>query len=169
MTKVGEEFDGAQSSHDFSPEHTTMSVHRSLQRLGTDWLDVVLIHSDGNDERILDELGTLGCLEELKHRGLIRAVGISHKSPGGALAALDKGADAIMATLNPTNLSESEVVETAGKRGCGVLVKKALAGGRTAPEALLLAFRHPGVSSIVVGTLNPDHIAEDARILAEGV
>ena len=165
VTKVGEEFDGTRSIHDFSPEHTLMSVHRSLKRLGTDYLDVVLIHADGNDEHILNELGTLDCLKQLRDSGLVRAVGISHKSPGGARAALDKGTDVIMATLNPTDLSETEVIEKAGKQGCGVLVKKALAGGRETPEALRFAARHPGVSSVVVGTLNPEHLEENAATL----
>ena len=167
VTKVGEEFDGMRSSHDFSPEHTTMSVHRSLTRLDTDWLDVVLIHSDGNDERILNEQGTLDCLKHLKEQGLIRAVGISHKSPAGARAALEQQADVIMATLNPTNTSETKVIEQAGKQRCGVLVKKALAGGRAAPQALHLAARHPGVSSVVVGTLNPEHLESNAGIVAD--
>ena len=169
VTKVGEEFDGARSTHDFSPEHTAMSVRRSLERLDTDYLDVVLIHSDGDDEHILNDLGTLDCLKQLKEKGVVRAVGISHKSPNGARAALDKGADVIMATLNPADLSEAEVIEKAGKQRCGVLVKKALAGGREAPEALRFAARHPGVSSVVVGTLDPEHLERNVRILAEAV
>ena len=166
VTKVGEEFDGTRSSHDFSPEHATMSVHRSLQRLGTDWLDVVLIHSDGNDERILNEQGTLDCLKHLKEQGLIRAVGISHKSTGGARAAMDMGADVLMATLNPKDLSQAEVIEQAGEQRCGILVKKALSGGREEPRSLRLAVQHPGVSSAVVGTLDPEHLAANAAILA---
>ena len=165
VTKVGEEFDGARSTHDFSPEHAAMSVHRSLKRLGADHLDVVLIHSDGNDERILNELGTLDCLRQLKEQGLIRAIGISHKSPAGARAALEQRADVIMATLNPRERAEADIIEQAGHRGCGVLVKKALAGGRETPEALRFAARHPQVSSVLVGTLDPDHLAENAAAL----
>ena len=166
VTKVGEEFDGTRSIHDFSPEHTLMSVHRSLKRLGTDYLDVVLIHSDGNDEHILNNLGTLDSLKQLKDQGLIRAAGISHKSSAGARVALAQRADVIMATLNPTDLSETEVIEKAGKQGCGVLVKKALAGGCEAPVALRLAAQQQGVNSIVVGTLNPEHLAHNAAILS---
>ena len=168
VTKVGEEFDGAKSTHDFSVEHTTMSVHRSLRRLGTDYLDVVLIHSDGNDERIINELGTLECLNQLKRRGLIRTLGISHKSPGGARAALDCEADVIMATLNPAHRSEADVIKEAGQRGCGVLIKKALAGGRGLPDTLQFAAGHPGVSSVVVGTLDPKHLVENAALVSGG-
>ena len=54
-TKVGEEFENGQSSYDFSGEHVIMSIERSLRRLGTDYLDVVLVHSNGEDLKILNE------------------------------------------------------------------------------------------------------------------
>ena len=165
VTKVGEEFDGKRSTHDFTPEHTAMSVRRSLERLGTDWLDVVLIHSDGNDERILNDYGTLDCLKGLKEQGLIRAAGISHKSPGGARAAMDSGADVLMATLSPGDPTEKEVIDEAAKRQCGVLVKKALSGGREEPGSLRVTVRQPGVSSVVVGTLDAGHLIENAAVI----
>ena len=43
-SKVGEEFDNGSSHFDFSPQHTRHSVQRSLQRLGTDHIDIVLVH-----------------------------------------------------------------------------------------------------------------------------
>ena len=166
VTKVGEEFDGAHSTHNFSPEHTVMSVRRSLKRLGTDCLDVVLIHSDGDDERILHQLGTLDCLKQLRDRGMVRAAGLSHKSPNGAAAALNQGADVIMATLNPSHTAEADVIARAGAEGCGVLIKKALDGGRESPKALGFAANHPGVCSVVVGTLSLGHLGENVESLA---
>ncbi len=59
VSKVGEEFVGGQSVFDFSAAHTRRSVERSLKRLETDHIDLVLVHSDGNDLDILRE-----------HRGL---------------------------------------------------------------------------------------------------
>ncbi len=164
-TKAGEEFDGMGSNFNFTPEHIAMSVRRSLRRLRTDRLDVALIHSNGDDERIINGLGALDCLADLKAQGLIRAIGLSHKSVAGGQAALAAGVDIIMATVNAAHLDEVDLVAKAHAQGCGVLVKKALNSGRAQPASLNRVADHPGVSSIVVGTLNPKHLAENADAL----
>ena len=165
-TKAGEEFDGSQSTYNFTPEHIAMSVRRSLKRLRTDYLDLVLIHSNGQDERIIREFGALDCLADLKADGLVRAIGLSHKSPGGGRAALAAGADVLMATLNAANRTEADLIREARAQGCGVLIKKALNSGQGHPTDLPAIAAHPGVTSILIGTLNPDHLAENARLLS---
>ena len=157
-TKVGESFDGQQSSYDFSPEAVRASIKQSLQRLHTDRLDIVLIHSDGNDLAILDRLGTLDSLFELRQKGWIRAVGISHKTIAGAKHAIELDCDVIMATLNEDTTDELEVIAEAGRAGCGVLIKKALDSGHAGPQSLRFAASQAGVSSVIVGTINPDHL-----------
>jgi len=166
-TKVGEHFENGHSSYDFTPEAVRQSVKRSLQRLHTDRLDVVLIHSDGNDLDILDHLGTLECLLDLKSRGWIRAAGISHKTVQGAERAIALGADVIMATLNLTATGEADVIARAGRAGVGVLVKKALASGHAGKDSLRYAASRPGVSSVIVGTLSPEHLRENALAVSD--
>jgi aryl-alcohol dehydrogenase-like predicted oxidoreductase len=79
-TKVGETFSAGRSCFDFSAAGTRCSVERSLRRLRTDYLDIVLIHSDGNDLEILRHEGALDELLTLRREGLVRAVGMSTKS-----------------------------------------------------------------------------------------
>ena len=165
-TKAGEEFDGRRSTFNFSPDHIQRSVRRSLKRLRTDYLDIVLIHSNGEDHRIIHEFGALDCLAELKAKGLIRAAGLSHKSAAGGRAALNQGADLLMATLNATHQAEAGLIQDAGAQGCGVLIKKALDSGKAGPAILPALAAHPGVTSILVGTLNPDHLRDNARSLS---
>ena len=164
-TKVGEEFENGGSRYDFSPEHVQRSVKRSLSRLRTDYLDVVLIHSDGHDVAILQQEGTLQALQDLQAKGCIRAVGVSHKTPAGARLAMTMGCDVIMATLNIAQTTEAALIAEAGVQKCGVLVKKALASGHSTTSSLRYVAVQPGVSSIVVGTINPEHLAEDAQIV----
>ena len=158
-TKVGEEFSNGVSRFDFSPEHTRRSVERSLERLRTDRLDIVLIHSSGADVEILENLGTLDALRELQASGRVRAIGISHKTPDGGRLALAAGCDVIMTVLNPADREQAPIVAEAGRIGCGVLVKKALASGFAGPESLEWVAAQPGVSCIVTGTIDPEHLA----------
>lgn len=170
-TKVGEEFINGKSHYDFSPEHARSSVERSLRRLNTDVLDIVLIHSDGNDEEILQRHGTLSALAELKKEGKIRATGMSTKTvEGGLLAA--KFCDMVMITWNLLYNDEIAVADYCHKHGKGVLIKKALASGHSASrpkhggntssnpikQCFEMIFTHPGVSSAIVGTINPEHL-----------
>ena len=165
-TKVGESFENGQSRFDFTPTHCRASVERSLRRLRTDVLDIVLIHSDGNDEDILNRWGTLDALQQLKQEGKVRAVGLSHKSAAGGQLAVDAGADVIMATLNRDYLQEQSLITAAAAQGCGVLIKKALASGHADPSDLAKVAGHPGVHSIVIGTTSPEHLRQNAALIS---
>lgn len=157
-SKVGETGPG---EFDFSPAGARRSVEGSLRRLRTDYLDLLLIHSDGNDEAILSS-PLVQTLTDLRTEGLVRQVGASTKTVRGGLMAVD-ALDVVMVALNPDDVSQLPVVEAAGAAGKGILVKKALASGHAADMAGSLAFvlGKPIVSSVVVGTLNPQHLAEN--------
>lgn len=165
-TKVGEKFEKGVSSYDFSPEAVRASVKASLKSLHTDRLDIALIHSNGDDLKILEELGTLDCLNDLKARGWVRATGISHKTVAGGNRAIELGCDVIMATLNLNEHSEADLIARAGRQGCGVLVKKAMASGHSGTESLRFAAAAAGVSSVIVGTINPTHLRENAAAVS---
>lgn len=178
-TKVGEEFDAATatSRFDFTPEHVRSSVERSLKRLRTDFLDIVLVHSDGNDLDIIDRLGTLDALNMLKAAGKVGATGISTKTVAGGLRALEKS-DCAMVTYNLAQSDEGTVIDRAKTLGKGILVKKPLASGHAATasgDPVLESFRHilarDGVGAMVVGTIDPAHLKANveacARVLSE--
>ncbi|RRJ82342.1 aldo/keto reductase [Aestuariirhabdus litorea] len=163
-TKVGEEFEQGVSRFDFSPEHTRFSIERSLKRLNTDYLDLVLVHSDGNDQAIVDQHGTLEVLADLKRQGLIRATGISSKTVAGGIAALAH-CDCAMVTYNLVEPQEGEVIDFAHQHHKGILIKKALASGHLCQQgedpvarSMEFVFARPGVCSAIVGTINPDHL-----------
>ena len=162
-TKAGESFNQGESQFDFTPEALTASVERSLARLRTDRLDIVLLHSDGDDERIILHSGALDALKDLKSRGLVRAVGVSTKTPQGARLAVECS-DAVMLTLNAREKADAPAAALAAKHGVGVLVKKALSSGHhngDIESALAVVFAHPGVSSAILGTVNPAHLTDN--------
>ena len=54
-TKVGEYHINGQSHYDFSTKATETSIENSLRNLNTDALELVLVHSDGNDKNIIEQ------------------------------------------------------------------------------------------------------------------
>ena len=169
VTKTGEEFDGKASEYNFSPKHTIMSVHRSLKRLHTDRLDCVLIHSNGDDMTILEQSGIVDTLVSLKEKGDILSFGMSTKTVDGGKKCVDL-CDVVMVTTNPTYTAEDKVIEYAFKKNKGVLIKKGFLSGfleKIEGDAVTACLQHAlgkeGVSSIICGTLNPDHLQENIR------
>ena len=109
-TKAGENYEDGQSSFDFSSSAIRNSVERSLTRLNTDYLDLVLIHSDGQDLDILNNSGAISTLQSMQSKGMIRAIGMSTKTVDGGLAALDV-CDVVMVTYNPAETDERVVIK----------------------------------------------------------
>ncbi len=172
VTKAGEEFRDGASHFDFSGAHTRLSVERSLKHLRTDWLDLVLIHSDGNDEAILQQGDCVAALQDLKRKGLIRAIGMSTKTMEGGLRAV-RELDVVMLTWN-LQQQDREAVALARQLGKGVLVKKGLMSGHVQQqgrdlvlESMTLILREPGIHSMIVGTINPEHLASNMKLAKE--
>jgi aryl-alcohol dehydrogenase-like predicted oxidoreductase len=111
VSKVGEEFDDGLSRHDFSAAHTRRSVERSLQRLETDFIDLVLVHSDGNDLAILERQRGLRDPRRTQAEGKIRGFGFSGKTVAGGLKALEQG-DCAMVTYNLNEQARSRCLTT---------------------------------------------------------
>lgn len=171
-TKVGEYFDPitGESNYQFTPEYIQHSIENSLRKLQRDQLDIVLVHSNGDDEKIIREDGALETLQHLKQKGLIRAIGMSTKTVSGGILAAQQS-DIVMVTHNLGYQEEEPVIHYAHAHDTGVFIKKAFASGHSTVEEGVDAvtqsfdciFQHPGVSSIILGSINPKHIKENAE------
>jgi predicted oxidoreductase len=64
--------------YDTRPEHIRASVEQSLRHLGTDCLDLLLIH---RPDPLMDAGATGACLDALIDAGLLRAAGVSNFMP----------------------------------------------------------------------------------------
>ncbi len=170
-TKVGEIFENGQSSFDFSAAHTRKSVENSLRTLQRDVLDVVLVHSSGDDMEIINHEEALDELEKLKQQGLIKAFGMSSKTVEGGLWVVEH-CDVVMATSNLEYNDELPVFNRAKELNKGVVVKKGLLSGHadtaSGGSGIEKAFRHvlgqPGMSSMIVGTINQNHLRHNTEI-----
>jgi aryl-alcohol dehydrogenase-like predicted oxidoreductase len=118
-------------THDanFSPGYLRFAVERSLQRLGTDYIDLLQLHNP-----VLAHISNLelyAVLEDLKREGKIRLYGVSVHTP-------EEGQAAINATMPDTvqvvyNLARRETEEAffpaARAAGIGVIAREPLANG----------------------------------------
>lgn len=169
-SKVGEEFDNGESHFDFSAQHVRRSIERSLKRLRTDYIDIVLVHSDGNDLDIINHSDCFEALHDCKEKGLIRAFGMSTKTVAGGLLTLERS-DIAMVTYNSAHTVEEPVIDNALALGKGIIIKKALNSGHALDNAnlsddpvasnLRYIYRHSGVSSVIIGSINPAHMSHN--------
>ncbi len=165
-TKVGETFENGVSTYDFSRAAIERSIARSLRRLQTDRLDVVFIHSNANDLAIQIETDAVSTLQRLRDEKVITKIGLSAKTVEGAQAAL-AWADVLMLEYHLEDRSQEGVIAAAHRAGIGVVVKKALASGKLpAEEGLRFVLGNPGVTTVVVGTLNSHHMQQNLDAVA---
>jgi aryl-alcohol dehydrogenase-like predicted oxidoreductase len=170
-TKAGEEYGPEGSSWHFGGEHLRRSLDRSLRRLGTDRVDILLLHSDGDDLRRLEEGDAVETLLRLKEEGKARSVGISAKTETGVRGAA-RALDVVMAPYSLSAPGLAEALAEVHTAGLGTVGIKALGSGRLARgahggrTALAHALSRPFLDVVVIGTLDPSHLAqavEEAR------
>lgn len=176
VSKVGEIFHEGISHYNFSHDFIVKSVEHSLKHLKTDYLDVLLIHSNGDDLKIIEQDKVFVTLEKLKQQKLIRAFGMSTKTVSGGLLTIAQ-ADVAMVTYNPIVTEEKPIIDAAFLHNKGILIKKALASGylnkigtadavQTVMDFIL---KTQGVSSVIVGTINPVHLEENVKAAMQAI
>lgn len=156
--KAGEEFENGESVYNFTPECFEKSLYVSLKQLQTDYIDIFLIHSDGNDlDNLSDDL--IATMQDFKNRGFVRAIGASTKTLAGGIKSLE-AMDTVMATYTQDYHDEKGVLDKAQELGKGVLLKKVLGSGHNTniDDAFRFCFDHPATTSAIIGTINPDHL-----------
>ena len=161
-TKVGERFLNERSVFDFSAAAIREDLDQAREQLRRPALDVVLLHSSGEEEEALIHGPGFEALLDARSRGSVTAVGLSAKTAGGIDAACAAGADVLMVTLNHQDRSLVHAIANAGQRGVGVLIKKPLASGHRPASDLRWVANCDGVSAVVVGTLSPAHLQANA-------
>ncbi len=109
-------------------------LHRSLQRLQTDHLDLYQMHALDKPEERKQALGPGGALEafrEARDEGLIRFLGITGHNPDNLLAALEEfDFDTVMFPISfilQHHGFGTELLREANRRGIGVVAIKSIA------------------------------------------
>ncbi len=163
------------------------SIRGSLNRLGLDKLDAVLLNNIGGYDlaQVFGKDGALAGLNEARRRGQVRFFGLSgHYRPEHFSRALESGEfDIVMAPFNFVDkfiyTFEQEILPIAAKQGVGVVAMKTFGGAvglkydTRQQRAMLpideheLAIRYvlglPGMCSALIGCKNAAEIRLAAR------
>ncbi|NQW16644.1 MAG: aldo/keto reductase [Chloroflexi bacterium] len=184
------------SPHVFTPENIIAGIEQSLKRMKTEYLDVVQFHSSPS-QQVLDENGSIDTLLELKEQGKIRHVGISNTLPNlpGHVA---KGVFEVMQIpYSALQREHEEWISVAAKSGVGTVIRGGVAKGNPVESGvprpdewslfdragltdlldegedrtsfmLRFTLSHPDMHTTIVGTLNPDHLANNVAAASRG-
>ncbi|HUK60464.1 MAG TPA: aldo/keto reductase [Stellaceae bacterium] len=128
-TKAGLEKFGTPAQ--FTPERLRRSLEGSLARLKSDYVDLLQLHDPPSDLfRTAPEV--FAALEDFRREDMVRAFGVSAKSPADALKLIEGHAlAAVQVNLNMLDVRAAEggLLEIARARGIGIIARTPLSFG----------------------------------------
>jgi 1-deoxyxylulose-5-phosphate synthase len=141
-------------------------LDRFRKEIGTDMLDIVLLHCMMSADWPKQKAGAMAVLAEAKGKGIIRAHGVScHDFGALKSAAASDWVDVDLARLNPAgtimDAPVDDVVRVLGqmkRQGKGVIGMKILGAGRLVgriDDALQYALASPVIDCFTIGAENP--------------
>ena len=170
------------------------NIETSLQRLRTDYVDVLQFH--GGDAETLQREGLIDVLMSFREQGIIRFLGVSSSLPH-LPGLIDLGVfDTFQVPYSCLAPEHHDWITRAAETGAGIILRGGIAQG--GPEAeiqrpalndiwtrarldeilpegmkraeLILRYTlsHPHCHTTIVGTCNPDHLAENLAAAACG-
>ena len=181
---VGKAFEGKRPKvfiqtkvHAYDEKKMRASVERSLRRLRTDYIDVLVWHGHSSPEEISD-LKLFEFMSKMKKEGKVRFTGFSahsHMAPLLREAAKSNLHDVALVSYNFTHSKDlKEAVALAAKSGIGVVAMKTQAGGYKKEKmeglsphqaALKYILRDQNVSAAVPGVTTIEQIEECAAVM----
>ena len=175
--------------HIFTKENIVAGVEQSLRRMKTDYLDVVQFHSSPSRQQLEDD-DAIDTLVELQQQGKVRHLGISGTLPN-LPGQIEMGVfDVMQIPYSALERQHETLISTAAEAGIGTVIRGGVAKGEPTKSAVpqsgkwetfekanlddlleegenrtdfLLRFTlsHPNMHTTIVGTLNPDHLAQN--------
>ncbi len=180
--------------HVWTKENLTHNLETSLKRLKTDYIDVWQLHNPSVED--VENNNLIDVMDKARTEGKIRWLGISTTLPEVETFLQWNCFDVFQVPYSAFQMEHHDVITRIAQSGAGVMIRGALAQGQPGvsyrgrrerwmpwfkaaldelrsphetPTQFLLRFAlsHPDVHTAVVGTLNPDHLAEDLQAVEE--
>ena len=186
--------DHLEIDHVWNKEVIQRNIETSLQRLRTNYVDILQFH--GGDAETLQREGLIELLMGLRDQGAIRFIGASSSLPH-LPGLIDLGVfDTFQIPYSCLAPQHHDLITRAAETGAGIIIRGGIAQGgpdakiqrpafndiwqRAQLDALLpdgmkraeLVLRHtishPHCHTTIVGTCNPSHLAENLTAIAAG-
>ncbi|WP_166820052.1 aldo/keto reductase [Thalassoroseus pseudoceratinae] len=186
--------DHLEIDHIWKPEIVQRNLETSLERLRTDHVDLLQFH--GGDAETLQREGLIDLLSDFRDQGLVRYIGVSSSLPH-LPDLIDLGVfDTFQIPYSALAPEHSVLMTRAAATGAGVIVRGGLAkggpdaeiqrpalndvwnqarldellseGASRAELILRYTLSHPACHTTIVGTCNPEHLAENVAAAKKG-
>jgi len=186
--------DHIEIEHTWTRETIQRNIETSLERLKTDYIDLLQFH--GGDATTLTEAGLIDLLEDYRSQGVIRFIGMSSKLPHITELIELNVFDTFQIPYSCLALEHHDVLTKAAATGAGIIIRGGIAhGGPDAeierpalndvwdnasleellPEGttkaqmiLRCTLSHAHCDTVIVGTCNADHMAENISAVEAG-
>lgn len=180
--------------HVWTKENLFRGLHESLERMKTDHIDLMQLHNPSVEQTNEGEL--VVALQEMKAQGKVRFIGISSTEPH-IQTYIDWGVfDGFQIPYSALERQHEAAIQSASDSGAGVIARGGVARGepgvglgnadrwgawekanldelREEGESrstflLRWTLNQPGMSTNIVGTKNPAHLADNVAAAARG-
>jgi aryl-alcohol dehydrogenase-like predicted oxidoreductase len=186
--------DHDETPHVWTRENLLHNIDESLRRMKTDYVDLLQLHNPTVEQT--EEGHLIDVLKEIQATGKVRSIGISSTIPhiakyieSGEFASFQipysalerahedliaKAADSGAGTIIRGGVGRGEPGKGLGNADRWATWEKAqldelLDEGDSRTDFLLrYTLSHPGMTTTIVGTKNPDHLMENLRTAAKG-
>lgn len=152
-------------------------LDRFRHEIGTDYIDIVLLHCINEEKWNYKLKGVMDVLSEAKEKNIVRAVGCSnHNYEALYTAVQEPWVDIILVRLNPKGIYMDDspnniikLIKDMKKREKGVYSMKVMGNGELSLEAkLAIQYQLDSpVDSFVIGMMNNDEIDMNIKLIDE--
>jgi len=180
--------------HVWTRDNLFRGVEESLQRMKTDYVDIMQLHNPPVEETEKNQL--VDALKEMQQQGEVRFISISTTSPHLPVYLKWGVFDTFQIPYSALERDHEDWISRAAEAGIGTIIRGGVARGEVGvglgnenrwkkfeearldelrePDesrtAFLLRFTlsHPDVNTVIVGTLYPEHLRENIAAAEQG-
>lgn len=180
--------------HVWTRENLFRGLHESLERMKTDYVDVMQLHNPSVEQ--VEQGDLVAVLQEMKEQGKVRWIGCSSTLPHITTYIAQNVFDVYQIPYSGLERQHENIITQAADAGAGIIDRGGVARGEPGAglgntdrwqkfeqakldelredgesrTAFLLRFllSHPGIHTTIVGTLIPAHLEENIAIAEKG-